>query len=565
MLDVRKLQWDEQYLLLKRFQEREGHCKVPFSHTEDGANLGRWTSTQRQRNRKETLDSERQKRLEKIGFEWGLTYAATWDEMYALLKQFKKREGHCNVPRSHKEDGANLGIWAHRQRQLKKKETLDPDRETHLEEIGFGRAPAATWDEMYALFKQFKKREMHCKVPFSHTEDGANLGMWTSTQRQLKKKETLDSQRQKRLDEIGFEWGLTYAATWDETYALLQKFKMREGHCKVPSSHKDYEAKLGTWMKTQRQLYRKEKLDPERQKRLEEIGFEWELASARWDEMYALLKQFKKREGHCNVPQSHTEEGANAGMWVSDQRQLNRKKKLDPERHKRLEDIGLEWGFANVTWDEMYALLKQFEKREGHCKVPRSHIEDGAKLGTWVETQHQPNRKETLGPERQTRLEKIGFEWGLTFAATWDEMYVLLRQFKKREGHCKVPFRHTEDGANLGEWTSNQRRYSRKEKLDPERQKRLEEIGFDWGFAKVTWDDMYALLKQFEKREGHCTKVPVSHIEDRIGLGSWLKHQRKFKKDGTLDPDRQTRLEEIGWCGSCKKKYRHPYYSNLRH
>jgi hypothetical protein len=34
----------------------------------------------------------------------------------------------------------------------------------------------------------------------------------------------LDTERQKRLGEIGFEWGLTYAA-WDETYALLQKFK----------------------------------------------------------------------------------------------------------------------------------------------------------------------------------------------------------------------------------------------------------------------------------------------------------------------------------------------------
>jgi hypothetical protein len=64
---------------------------------------------------------------------------------------------------------------------------------------------------------------------------------------------------------------------------------------------------------------------------------------------------------------------------------------------------------------------------------------------------------------------------------------------------------------------------------------------------------MYALLKQFEKREGHCTKVPVSHTEDRIGLGRWVEYQRYSKKEGTLDPDRQTRLEEIGWCGSCKK------------
>jgi hypothetical protein len=67
--------------------------------------------------KKETLDPERQKRLEEIGFEWGLA-KTTWDETYALLQQFKNREGHCKVPQSHKEDGTNLGAWASTQRQL---------------------------------------------------------------------------------------------------------------------------------------------------------------------------------------------------------------------------------------------------------------------------------------------------------------------------------------------------------------------------------------------------------------------------------------------------------------
>jgi hypothetical protein len=67
----RKKEWNEKYLLLKRFQEREGDCKVPKSHTEAGLNLGWWVITQRQLNRKEKLDAERPKRLEEIGVEWG--------------------------------------------------------------------------------------------------------------------------------------------------------------------------------------------------------------------------------------------------------------------------------------------------------------------------------------------------------------------------------------------------------------------------------------------------------------------------------------------------------------
>jgi hypothetical protein len=93
----------------------------------------------------------------------------------------------------------------------------------------------------------------------------------------------------------------------------------------------------------QRRLKTKDKLDPDRKKRLEDVGFEWGLPSATWDETYALLQQFKKREGHCNVPRSHTEDEANLGVWVNNQRQLKTKEKFDPDRQKRLEEIGFKW------------------------------------------------------------------------------------------------------------------------------------------------------------------------------------------------------------------------------
>jgi hypothetical protein len=96
---------------------------------------------------------------------------------------------------------------------------------------------------------------------------------------------------------------------------------------------------------------------------------------------------------------------------VSNQRQLKTKEKLDPDRLQRLEDIGFEWRLPSATWDESYALLQQFKKREGHCNVPKSHQEDEANLGTWVATQRQLKTKEKLDPNRQKRLEEIGFNW----------------------------------------------------------------------------------------------------------------------------------------------------------
>ena len=59
--------------------------------------------------------------------------------------------------------------------------------------------------------------------------------------------------------------------------------------------------------------------------------------------MLSSLEHFKQRKGHCNVCRSHNENGIKLDMWVNIQRQVKKKGKLDPERQKTLEEIGIEW------------------------------------------------------------------------------------------------------------------------------------------------------------------------------------------------------------------------------
>jgi hypothetical protein len=48
---------------------------------------------------------------------------------------------------------------------------------------------------------------------------------------------------------------------------------------------------------------------------------------------------------------------------------------------------------------------------EGHCRVPGSHVENGFKLGIWVDTQRQRRKKAGMGKERIKRLDELGFLW----------------------------------------------------------------------------------------------------------------------------------------------------------
>ena len=130
--------WERRHFLLRRFQEREGHCNVTKSHMEDRTKLGKWVGNQHRLKRSGEPNPERQKLLENIDIARVLRKPhVPWVQVLDLLKQFKQREGHCNVPMVHEQEGANLGHWAHTQGRFKKKETTKPCRQEMLEDTGF--------------------------------------------------------------------------------------------------------------------------------------------------------------------------------------------------------------------------------------------------------------------------------------------------------------------------------------------------------------------------------------------------------------------------------------------
>ena len=125
------MRWNSNFELLKQYKDREGHCIAPHSHQEDGKHLGHWLSTQRKDKAKETLDIDKENCLTAIGIVWN-PLTQQWEDMYSLLEQYKDREGHCNAPHNHQEDGKYLGHWLSTQRKDKAKETLDIDKENCL-------------------------------------------------------------------------------------------------------------------------------------------------------------------------------------------------------------------------------------------------------------------------------------------------------------------------------------------------------------------------------------------------------------------------------------------------
>src|SRR5262249_53428900 len=71
--DARQARWEENFLHLKAYKEREGHCLVPHAHKENGFKLGSWVNVQRTN---QNLSEERRQRLNKLGFVWDVLESA---------------------------------------------------------------------------------------------------------------------------------------------------------------------------------------------------------------------------------------------------------------------------------------------------------------------------------------------------------------------------------------------------------------------------------------------------------------------------------------------------------
>ena len=381
-----------------------GQHPIPFGNQH--AKLGHWVDAQRSFYKSSILAPDRIGRLEDIGFIWD-TLSAAWEEMYVALLAYRAEHGDCNVPQRYAEN-PKLAKWVVKQRARYNSNKLSPSRIKRLEDIDFFWDPfSVVWEEMYAALVAYRAEHGDCNVPQMYTES-SKLGKWVHQQRVLHKSSRLIPDRIKRLKDIGFVWAPSSAA-WEEMYAALLAYRAEHGDCNVPSSYTE-NPKLGKWVTHQRSFYNTNKLNSDRFKRLENIGFVWDVSSAFWEEMYAALLVYRAEHGDCNVPAHSYAENPKLGAWVNRQRRAYKSGNLDTALIRRLEEIDFVWDQLSTVWEEMYAALVEYTAKHGDCNVPFSYA-DNPKLGKWVSTQRARYKSNKLSPDRIKRLEDIGFEW----------------------------------------------------------------------------------------------------------------------------------------------------------
>jgi hypothetical protein len=271
------LDWEEAFIRLIDYREREGHVLVPQHYlSADGFRLGSWVKYQRKT--RSAMSSNRRNRLEGVpGWTWNARTHGRIPSESAMqaLRDFVKNEGHARVPKDYRtKDGFGLGGWVQAQRS--EVERLPADFKTQLEALPGWAWNALTdrWEDGFRHLSEFAKREGHARVKQGFVEeDGYRLGSWAQNQRARRDK--MPVERKARLEALpGWIWAAD-SPEWDDWIVLLKEFSRDNGHTRVPQLFKTSNGfLLGRWVNSRRS--RKDRLTPEQQAELESLpGWVW--------------------------------------------------------------------------------------------------------------------------------------------------------------------------------------------------------------------------------------------------------------------------------------------------
>jgi uncharacterized protein YbgA (DUF1722 family) len=356
------------------------------------------------------------------------------------------------------------------------------------------------WNQQYEKMVEFERKNGHCIVPINY-EQNNSLRRWVFRQQNVHRKDAMSQDRKNLLDALKFDWkSKGHDKSWNHQFEKLVEFRRKNGHCIMPPNY-EQDKRLDNWVNKQRTYRKADKLRQDRKELLDELGFVWRAGSnennwfdKKWEQQFEKLVEFKRKNGHCLVPQEHGQDDS-LGCWVNQQRVLQNKNIIIRDRKELLDELGFVWRIEIIDkkcfdkkWKRQYEKLVEFKRKNGHCILRRGYEQDKS-LGVWVGRQRTFLNNNKLRPDRKELLDELGFVWrfesagkGHTAVADkiWRQHYEKLVEFKRTNGHCIVPTRGYEQDKALGPWVGTQRRYYANDTMRQDRKGLLNTLGFVW-------------------------------------------------------------------------------------
>ncbi len=210
------------------------------------------------------------------------------------------------------------------------------------------------------------------------------------------------------------DWMDRVDRVWENGFLEAMKYFQTYGHLNVPVKYKSpNDFPLGNWIQRQRIVYKKNKISPERIKRLMEIGMNWNPNS--WEHRFDLVKQYYEEHGNINISQKEVIQGVWLGKWIVSQKKAMEEGKLTQKQIEMLKTLPMEEvGRKDNLWWSMYEEAKNYYLEFGNLNVPMDYLtSSGKKLSDWIIRQRRSFKLGKMPLEHKEKLDDIGFIWNI--------------------------------------------------------------------------------------------------------------------------------------------------------
>lgn len=498
--------WQAMYQLAKEYYDVHQMLNIPSNYvTDTGVRLGQWIARQRKCYKNYlagkagggvgTITRERIDLLNKLDMIWdgtGNTAKTPFPEK-ALLFYLRKYFPDMEKLSHRREPGVELDLYIPSVRTAIEYDGLKWHRDKLEQDEEKGRICECSGIRLIRLREPGLPRISRCvfAVELEDFGDRAFEAAMAELFHYLKISEfDVDIARDRRA--ILETYRNFTARAWDRAYQELYGYYREHGTLSVPADLLSSDGiNLAWWLYTQRGAYQDNELTALQIKKLESLGISWAPFEERWEYMYDLAAAYVRQHGDLMIPHDYiTDQQERLGGWLARQRELYRRKELEPRRIRRLEQLGIQWEPKKMRQRRYLEAARAYQKAEGSLEVPFNYItKDGLRLGEWLAAQRKRYRAGRLDGQMIQELEGLGIRWE-PYTEKWMKKYRAAEKFYQAEGHLKVPADFiTEDGTKLGMWLASQRQAMRGNPnylMNPERKRLLDAIGMDWSLKRTS-------------------------------------------------------------------------------
>ncbi len=390
-----------------------------------------------------------------------------WDENYELVKKLIKSKSSVSA----RKIGQNAYNWIHSQRKKIENGELSEAKTQKIEELNLDRY-LESWDLKYDKIKAWIKKNGHLPTNSSHKD----FYLWLNSQRSRYKKQSLSEQQIEALQSIGFKLDVRIKEKnekkWLNFFNQLKDFIEKNGRYPGPAHEKE----LYNWVQSQRavmagNLRRRKPLSQKRLDLLESIDFQWiggGNSNKSWEENFVEFQSYIKPDGSIELPVKIDGEPNMLYTWWRNQKNEFIKGRLQEERIKAFEEIGVDFSTrSKKTWEESFAQFKSFFESE-NGRMPSRNSEK--KLYYWFRIQKLAYEGNLLEEEKVKAFGNLGINFSLKVHQSkkqgftkWANHLLEISNFLKENERLPRPGYSLEENRLYNSYAQTKRKYRKKE------------------------------------------------------------------------------------------------------